>query len=63
MKPINVTNVTLQFDTSRKDITVEDVKLYLNLFNEKLSKEFESLQPQIILNKESVVQVIELIDK
>lgn len=63
MKPINVTNVTLQFDTSRKDITVEDVKLYLKLFNEKLSKEFESLQPQIILNKDSVVQVIELIDK
>lgn len=63
MKPINITNMTLQFDTSRKDITVEDVKLYINLFNETLSKEFKSLQPQIILNKDSVVQVIELIDK
>lgn len=63
MKPVNITKVTLQFDTSRKDITIEDVKLYINLFNKTLSKEYNSLQPQIILNENSVVQVIELIDK
>ena len=63
MKPVNITKVTLQFDTSRKDITSEDVKLYINLFNKTLSKEYNSLQPQIILNENSVVQVIELIDK
>ena len=63
MKPVNITKVTLQFDTSRKDITIEDVKLYVKLFNEVLSSEFRSLQPQVFLNKNSVIQVIELIDK
>lgn len=62
MKPVIVTNVTLQFDTNR-DLTPEDIKMYVTLFNKTLSNEFEGLEPQIFLNKDSVVQVVELINK
>lgn len=63
MKPVNVTNLTLQFDTNREDLTIEDVNFYIKMFNDVLSSKFEVTQPQIILNKNSVAQVIELIDE
>lgn len=62
MKPVNVRNITLQFDSS-EDVTEEVVNKIIELVNNTLSDANHFEEPQIIKQNDTTIQVIDLKDE
>jgi hypothetical protein len=60
MKVITIDNVLLQFDSVDKiEVTEEGIKEYVNLINNVLSSKFPYGEPQLVLNLDSKITIIE----
>ena len=61
MKPINVKNITLQFDSSEA-VTEGLIETMIELVNATLSDVHSFSQPQIIMQDDTTIEVIDLED-
>ena len=61
MKPVNVKNITLQFDTT-EEVDEGLVETMIELVNATLSDVHSFSQPQIIQQDDTTIQVIDLLD-
>lgn len=61
MKLVNIKNITLQFD-SVENVSNETVNQVIDLLNQVLSNENLFIEPQIIKQNDTLIQVIDLID-
>lgn len=62
MKLINVKNITLQFDSS-EEATEETVNKVIEMVNATLSDVNMFIEPQIIQQDDTTIQVFDLIDE
>lgn len=61
MKLVNIKNITLQFD-SVENVNNETVNQVIDLVNKILSDKNLFIEPQIIKQNDTLIQVIDLID-